>query len=101
MPSSRCGACSCAYDVAMLCAGLSLLNLSLDTLQPARFEQMTRRPAAGLRRVLDTLEHALDLGYHPVKVPNPCFSHTLHGSYDWPPSSTGRCTAARTISGTA
>ena len=49
-------------------AGLRLLNLSLDTLQPARFEAMTRRPAAGLQRVLDTLEHALDLGFDPVKA---------------------------------
>lgn len=50
----------------MLCAGLTLLNLSLDTLQPAKFEAMTRRP--GLQRVLDSLHHALDLGFAPVKV---------------------------------
>ena len=29
---------------------------------------MTRRPAAGLQRVLDSLEHAVDLGFDPVKV---------------------------------
>ena len=52
-------------------AGLTLLNLSLDTLGPARFETMTRRPAAGLQRVLDTLEHAVDLGFDPVKVGAP------------------------------
>ena len=49
-----------------LAAGLTLLNLSLDTLRPARFEAMTRRP--GLQRVLDTLHHALHLGFDPIKV---------------------------------
>ena len=47
-------------------AGLSLLNLSLDTLQPDRFEQMTRR--RGHERVLETLDLALSLGFDPVKV---------------------------------
>ncbi|KAL0036403.1 hypothetical protein WJX77_006194 [Trebouxia sp. C0004] len=46
--------------------GLSLLNLSLDTLQPDRFEQMTRR--RGHERVLETLDLALSLGLDPVKV---------------------------------
>ena len=46
--------------------GLSLLNISLDTLRPERFEAMTRR--RGLHRVLDTLQQAVDLGYDPVKV---------------------------------
>lgn len=48
------------------CTGLSLLNISLDTLRPERFEAMTRR--RGLQRVLDTIQQALDLGYDPVKV---------------------------------
>ena len=47
-------------------AGLSLLNISLDTLRPERFEAMTRR--RGLHRVLDTLQQAVGLGYDPVKV---------------------------------
>lgn len=46
--------------------GLSLLNLSLDTLRPDRFEQMTRR--RGHDRVLETLDLALSLGFDPVKV---------------------------------
>jgi molybdenum cofactor biosynthesis enzyme MoaA len=46
--------------------GLSLLNISLDTLRPERFEAMTRR--RGLHRVLDTLQQAVGLGYDPVKV---------------------------------
>lgn len=47
-------------------AGLTHLNLSLDTLQPARFEAMTRR--RGHARVMQTLHEALRLGYDPVKV---------------------------------
>ena len=47
-------------------AGLSLINLSLDTLKPSRFEQMTRR--RGHERVLNAIDKALDLGYDPVKL---------------------------------
>ena len=54
------------------CAGLSLLNLSLDTLRPDRFEQMTRR--RGHERVLETLDLALSLGFDPVKVRLSCQS---------------------------
>ena len=50
----------------LLHTGLSLLNLSLDTLRPERFEQMTRR--RGHDRVLETLDLALTLGFDPVKV---------------------------------
>lgn len=50
----------------LLDAGLSLLNLSLDTLRPERFERMTRR--RGHDRVLETLDLALSLGFDPVKV---------------------------------
>jgi GTP 3',8-cyclase len=47
-------------------AGLSLLNISLDTLRPDRFEEMTRRQ--GHKRVLDTIFEADRLGFNPVKV---------------------------------
>jgi cyclic pyranopterin phosphate synthase len=47
-------------------AGLNLVNISLDTLRPDRFEAMTRRK--GHSRVLDTIYKALKLGYSPVKV---------------------------------
>jgi GTP 3',8-cyclase len=47
-------------------AGLNLLNISLDTLRPDRFEAMTRRK--GHSRVLDTIYKAIELGYSPVKV---------------------------------
>lgn len=43
-----------------------MLNISLDTLRPERFEAMTRRK--GLERVLSTIQQAVDLGYDPVKV---------------------------------
>lgn len=46
--------------------GLSLLNISLDTLVPAKFEFMTRR--RGHERVLKSIDAAIELGYNPVKV---------------------------------
>ena len=46
--------------------GLTSLNISLDTLVPAKFEFMTRRK--GHRRVLDSINTAAELGYNPVKV---------------------------------
>ena len=50
-------------------AGLSALNVSLDTLRPDRFEHMTRR--RGHERVMAAIQHALRLGFDPVKVPLP------------------------------
>lgn len=47
-------------------SGLTLLNISLDTLREDRFESMTRR--RGLSRVLDTIHQAVDMGFDPVKV---------------------------------
>ncbi len=51
-------------------AGVTHLNVSLDTLRPDRFEAMTRRP--GLGRVLAAVEAALAMGYgtpaRPLKV---------------------------------
>jgi len=46
--------------------GLSLLNISLDTLVPAKFEFMTRRK--GHERVLKSIDAAIELGYNPVKL---------------------------------
>ncbi|PON69196.1 Molybdenum cofactor biosynthesis protein A [Parasponia andersonii] len=46
--------------------GLTSLNISLDTLVPAKFEFMTRR--TGHHRVLDSINTAIELGYNPVKV---------------------------------
>ena len=47
-------------------AGLDHLNISLDTLVPAKFEFITRRK--GFDRVLLAIDKALELGYSSVKV---------------------------------
>lgn len=46
-------------------AGLDLINISLDTLVPAKFEFITRRK--GWERVMNSIDVALDMGYK-VKV---------------------------------
>lgn len=48
-------------------AGLSLLNISLDTLQPDRFVAMTRRQ--GHERVLGSISQAVQLGFDPGGAP--------------------------------
>ncbi len=47
-------------------AGLRRINISLDSLRPDRFEELTRR--ADLDRVLDGIDAALAAGLNPVKV---------------------------------
>jgi GTP 3',8-cyclase len=47
-------------------AGLRRLNVSLDTLDPGRFRELTRRD--GLERVLAGLEEAKEVGFRPIKV---------------------------------
>jgi cyclic pyranopterin phosphate synthase len=47
-------------------AGLTRVNVSLDTLRPDRFEAIARRP--GLDRVLAGIEAAFDAGLGPVKL---------------------------------
>lgn len=47
-------------------AGLRRVNVSLDTLRPERFEQITRR--GGLERVLRGLDEAERVGLAPIKV---------------------------------
>ncbi|CAG9787580.1 unnamed protein product [Diatraea saccharalis] len=47
-------------------AGLSALNVSLDSLRADRYERMARRP--GLSRVLAGIDLALQLGYRPLKL---------------------------------
>ncbi|KAB5540751.1 hypothetical protein DKX38_013725 [Salix brachista] len=46
--------------------GLTSVNISLDTLVPAKFEFLTRRN--GHERVVDSINAAIDCGYNPVKV---------------------------------
>jgi GTP 3',8-cyclase len=47
-------------------AGLRRVNISLDTLDRARFVEMTRRDE--LDHVLDGIDAALEVGFEPVKV---------------------------------
>ncbi|MBA3606356.1 MAG: GTP 3',8-cyclase MoaA [Acidimicrobiia bacterium] len=47
-------------------AGLRRINISLDSLDRARFEEMTRRDE--LHRVLDGIEAAKEAGFDPVKL---------------------------------
>ncbi|XP_028840683.1 molybdenum cofactor biosynthesis protein 1 isoform X2 [Denticeps clupeoides] len=47
-------------------AGLDLLNISLDSLVPAKFEFIVRRK--GFHKVMEGIEKAIEMGYRPVKV---------------------------------
>mmetsp|Transcript_24142 Transcript_24142/g.67670 ORF Transcript_24142/g.67670 Transcript_24142/m.67670 type:complete len:390 (+) Transcript_24142:100-1269(+) len=47
-------------------AGLTHVNISLDTLEEDRYTHLTRRP--GLKKVLGTVTKAIDLGFDPVKI---------------------------------
>ncbi|CAL1526180.1 unnamed protein product [Lymnaea stagnalis] len=47
-------------------AGLDQINLSLDTLVPAKFEFITRR--RGFDKVMRSIDKALELGYNPLKI---------------------------------
>jgi cyclic pyranopterin phosphate synthase len=47
-------------------AGLQRVSFSLDSLDPANFRKITGRD--GLREVLDSINLALEVGFHPVKI---------------------------------
>ncbi|XP_054995458.1 molybdenum cofactor biosynthesis protein 1 isoform X1 [Sorex araneus] len=47
-------------------AGLTAINISLDTLVPAKFEFIVRRK--GFHKVMEGIHKAIELGYSPVKV---------------------------------
>ncbi|XP_051009000.1 molybdenum cofactor biosynthesis protein 1 isoform X1 [Acomys russatus] len=47
-------------------AGLTAVNISLDTLVPAKFEFIVRRK--GFHKVMEGVHKAIELGYKPVKV---------------------------------
>ncbi|XP_036073534.1 molybdenum cofactor biosynthesis protein 1 isoform X2 [Rousettus aegyptiacus] len=47
-------------------AGLGAINISLDTLVPAKFEFIVRRK--GFHKVMEGIHKAIELGYSPVKV---------------------------------
>lgn len=50
----------------LLAAGLKRVNISLDTLDAARFVEIARRP--GLDRVLSAIDAAIERGLAPVKI---------------------------------
>ena len=47
-------------------AGLRRINVSLDTLDPAKFQELTRRP--GLEQVIEGIHAAREAGFDPVKI---------------------------------
>uniref|UniRef100_A0AAR2JZS1 Molybdenum cofactor biosynthesis protein 1 n=1 Tax=Pygocentrus nattereri TaxID=42514 RepID=A0AAR2JZS1_PYGNA len=47
-------------------AGVDLLNISLDSLVPAKFEFIVRRK--GFHKVIEGIDKAVEMGYNPVKV---------------------------------
>lgn len=51
---------------ALYAAGLRRINISLDTLDPLRFQQIARRDA--LDRVLQGIQIARDTGFEPIKI---------------------------------
>lgn len=54
--------------LALQAAGLTHLNISLDTLQRSKFEAISRRPAGMWNKAWDSIHAAIAAGYHPVKV---------------------------------
>jgi len=49
-------------------AGLTGVNISLDTVEADKFHKITRRP--GEDKVMDAIQHAVDLGFPRVKINN-------------------------------
>jgi cyclic pyranopterin phosphate synthase len=60
------GATLRTHAVALAEAGLRRVNVSLDSLRPERFAELTRRDELG--NVLDGIDAALEAGLTPVKV---------------------------------
>ena len=54
------------YAKNLLAAGLTGVNISLDSLDADKFQRITRR--TGVEKVLDSIRLALDLGFPRVKV---------------------------------
>lgn len=55
-----------SFAPALADAGLSRVNVSLDSLDPARFRALTR--GGSVEQALDGIRAALEYGLHPVKV---------------------------------
>jgi cyclic pyranopterin phosphate synthase len=54
------------HAAALFDAGLRRINISLDTLDPARFRELTRRD--GLEKVIEGIHAAKQVGFDPVKI---------------------------------
>ena len=54
------------HAIALKAAGVSRLNVSLDSLRPERIEAITKRNA--LPDILDGLAHAKNAGFAPIKI---------------------------------
>ncbi len=54
------------YALELKLAGLSRVNISLDTLKADRFRYITR--SGGLEQVLSGIEAASNVGLHPIKI---------------------------------
>ena len=55
-----------AYAESLKESGLARVNVSLDTLKPEKFEEITRLDA--LKDVVSGIKEAVEVGLHPVKV---------------------------------
>jgi cyclic pyranopterin phosphate synthase len=49
-------------------AGLKRINVSLDSLQPERFERMVRRDGQLVAKILEGMRVAREAGLHPIKM---------------------------------
>jgi len=52
----------------LVASGVTAINVSLDTLQPKRFEKISRRPPSAWFKVWKGIEAALLMGYNPLKI---------------------------------
>jgi cyclic pyranopterin phosphate synthase len=64
------------YAVALRDAGVTRINISLDSLQPERFKQMTR--VGDLRKVLAGIDAALAAGFDKIKLNSVVLKHKNH-----------------------
>ena len=57
--------------------GLNAVNVSLDTLQEKKFEDITRRK--GWSKIMAGIDYALQMGFNPVKVIPPSLDDCFNG----------------------
>ena len=64
------------YAGALFDAGVTRINISLDSLQPQRFKQITR--VGDLNKVLSGIDSALELGFKKIKLNAVVLKHKNH-----------------------